>query len=89
MAKVKSKKQVKKLISPFKNYWNRNNLIIFIAGLVLVIIGFLFMAPDPWDSTLSLSISPIILLIAYIVVFPLSILYKKKKTSLNNVSSEN
>ncbi|MCB0732400.1 MAG: hypothetical protein KDC88_15355 [Ignavibacteriae bacterium] len=89
MAKVKSKKQVKKLISPFKNYWNRNNLIIFIAGLVLVIIGFLFMAQDPWDSTLSLSISPIILLIAYIVVFPLSILYKKKKTSLNNVSSEN
>ena len=90
MAKVKpkSKKSTKKLSSPFKNYWNKNNYIIFGLGIGIIIIGFLLMAQSPWDNPLSLSISPVVLLVAYIIVFPLSILYKKKSSSAGNVSSE-
>ena len=77
-AKVKKKKQIK-LPSPFKNYWSKNNYLLFGIGIGIIILGFIFMAQGPWDSVLSLSISPIVLLIAYIIVFPLSILYKKKK----------
>ena len=91
MAKVKpkSKKFNKVQSSPFKNYWDKNNYIIFGVGIGIVILGFFLMAQDPWDNPLSLSVSPVVLLFAYLIVFPFSILYKKKKTStVNNVSSE-
>ncbi len=82
MAKIERKKNVKssKRIagSPFSIYWNSNNYIILIAGLITAIIGFYFLSVKPWDSTSALVISPIILLIAYIIIIPLSILYKKK-----------
>lgn len=88
MAKAK-KKKIAKLISPFKNYWTTNNYIIFGAGIAVIIIGFILMAQPPWDNPVSLSVSPIVLLIAYIIIFPLSILYKKKKNPTSeNVSSE-
>lgn len=83
MAKIKpkSKKQNKASISPFKDYWDKTNYIIFGAGVGIVILGFKLMSQSPWDNPVSLSISPIILLLAYLIVFPLSILYKKKKSN--------
>lgn len=92
MAKItpKSKKQNKALVSPFNNYWDRTNYIIFGVGIGIIIIGFILMAQDPWDNSLSLSLSPVVLLIAYLIVFPFSILYRKKRnSSINNVSSKN
>ena len=91
MAKVKakSKKQSAKVVSPFKNYWSRENYFLFGVGMVIVIIGFLLMAQGPWDNPLSLTVAPLVLLVAYLVVFPLSILYKKRKPTLSeDVSSE-
>lgn len=87
-AKTKRKKQIK-LVSPFKNYWNKQNYILLFIGVVVIIFGFIFMAQGPWDSSSSLYLSPIILLIAYIVILPLAILFKKKKNTLTkDVSSE-
>jgi hypothetical protein len=37
-----------------------------------------FMTIGPWDSFSSLVISPIILFIAYVIIFPLSIFLRKK-----------
>lgn len=91
MSKVKTKprKLNKVQSSPFKNYWDKNNYILFGVGIGIIILGFVLMAQDPWDNPLSLSVSPVVLLFAYLIVFPLSILYKKKKTStVNNVSSK-
>jgi hypothetical protein len=91
MSKIKQKikKQKKNLYSPFKNYWDKSNYILFGIGVGIIILGFILMAQDPWDNPLSLSVSPLVLLFAYLIVFPLSILYKKKKSStVNNVSSE-
>ena len=93
MAKDKRNvKEVKKSISsPFKDYWNKNNYILIAIGLVLLTLGYIFMAQGNWDSFFPLNISPITLLIAYIIIIPLAILLKssvfiKNKT---NVSSKN
>lgn len=70
--------------SPFNNYWSRENYLFLILGLVILIIGNYLMTQGPWDNPISLSLSPVVLLVAYLVVFPLAILYKKKKSDNNN-----
>lgn len=87
--KSKSKKQTQTVTSPFKNYWSKNNYILLVLGVGIIIVGFILMAQSPWDNPVSLSVSPIVLLVAYIIVLPLSILYKKKKNNLgSDVSSK-
>lgn len=93
MAKVKKRqgKSVKqKFESPFKNYWKNYNYILLGVGLGVLVLGFFLMSFGPWDNPVSLTISPIVLLIAYLVIFPLSILYKKKNNSekTDDVSSQ-
>ncbi|MEE9431493.1 MAG: DUF3098 domain-containing protein [Melioribacteraceae bacterium] len=78
-AKIRTKRQNAKVVSPFKNYWAKENYVLFGVGMAIVIIGFLLMAQGPWDNPLSLTVSPLVLLVAYLIVFPLSILYKSKK----------
>jgi hypothetical protein len=77
MAKRVKKRTVKTVRkrreSPFGIYWEKKNYIFFFSGLALVVIGFYFMSIGNWDSFESLVISPIILTIAYIFIFPLSI----------------
>lgn len=79
MAKVKkrNKSKTKPIESPFKNYWSRNNYIILIAGLITIFIGFYFMNQGPWDNPESLTVAPIILLVAYVIIIPLAIYYRK------------
>ena len=79
MAKVKRriKTRTKQIESPFKNYWSRNNYIILIAGLLILFAGFYLMNQGPWDNPLSLTVAPIVLLVAYVVIIPLAIYYKK------------
>ena len=92
MSKIKSKsKTVKRsFISPFKNYWTKTNYILGGIGFLVLLLGFFLMAQGPWDNPISLSLSPIVLLSAYLIIFPLSILYRKKtRTKLEDVSSKN
>lgn len=87
MAKVKKKhrKPIKKQVeSPFKNYWQKTNYTLLGAGLGVLILGFFLMSFGPWDNPISLTLSPLVLLIAYLVIFPLSILYKKKNNKSEN-----
>ena len=81
MAKVKRKSKLQKqnVESPFKNYWGKENYILLIVGIAVVFVGFYLMSFGPWDNPISLTISPLVLLVAYLVIFPLSIFYKKKK----------
>lgn len=80
MSKIKKVKSgTKKFTSPFKNYWSKKNQLFFGIGLVVTILGFVLMNQYPWDNPLSLTYSAIVLLIAYIIIFPIAILYKDKK----------
>ena len=94
MTKVRKKirSSSKSIGSPFKNYWNKTNYIIFGIGLALLLLGNFLMTRGPWDNPLSITGSPIVLIIAYLVVIPLSIFYKKKSStneSGKNVSGKN
>jgi ATP/ADP translocase len=70
--------------SPFKNYWQKENYLLLIGGIVVLIIGNLLMAQGPWDNPISLSYSPIVLLIGYLIIFPLAIFYRKKVKNENS-----
>lgn len=80
MAKVKRKSKAAKreFVSPFNNYWTNKNYILLGIGVFLLIVGFYFMSIGPYDSAISLTISPLILMIAYLIIFPLSILSSNK-----------
>lgn len=71
----------KNLISPFSIYWDKRNYIFLFLGFALLILGYYVMSMGSWDSTTSLIISPIILVIAYILIFPLAIFSKKKESA--------
>lgn len=86
MAKTVTKKKPlhKKVhVSPFNIYMNKTNYIILGVGAILILIGFLVMSTGLWNSTPALVYSPIILLIAYLIIIPLAIFYKKKNHSLD------
>jgi sulfite exporter TauE/SafE len=69
----------KKQVSPFGIYWEKKNYLFFFTGLLLIVVGFYFMSIGNWDSFESLFISPVILTIAYVLIFPLSIFSKSKE----------
>ncbi len=74
--------------SPFKIYWNKTNYILLLAGVALLIIGFYMMSIGNWDSVTALVFSPIVLLIAYIIIFPASIFFSKTEKKGNGSSNE-
>jgi FtsH-binding integral membrane protein len=88
--KKKTIKQTKKIsISPFNIYWDKKNYYLLILGLLITIAGFYFMTIGPWNSTASLVISPILLFIAYVIIFPLSIFLRKKSEKEQAQDTEN
>jgi uncharacterized membrane protein YesL len=79
MAKVRKQNLRKSnFVSPFNNYWSKENYIFLFVGILLLFVGYGLMGQGDWDSSLSLTYSPIVLIIAYLIVFPLSIFYRKK-----------
>ena len=77
--KKRTIKQTKKTsVPPFNIYWEKKNYYLLALGLLVTIIGFYFLTIGPWDSFSSLVISPILLFIAYIIIFPLSIFLRKR-----------
>ena len=87
--KKRAIKQTKKTsVSPFNIYWEKKNYYLLALGLLVTIIGFYFMTQGPWNSFSSLVISPLLLFIAYIIIFPLSIFFRKKSEKAQNQENE-
>ena len=67
-----------------KQHWlselpfTKTNYILFFAGLFVILLGYVLMGTGELNSTQSLSVSPIVLLLGYLVIVPLAIMYKKK-----------
>ncbi|KAA3614751.1 MAG: DUF3098 domain-containing protein [Calditrichaeota bacterium] len=59
--------------------FGKRNLYILTAGIITIIIGFVLMAQPPVNGFLSRTLAPIILVIAYLVIIPISILAKNKE----------
>lgn len=56
-----------------RNYW------LFGSGLGLIILGYLVMASGEVYSFRSLTLAPILLFLGYIVLIPLSLIYRDKR----------
>ena len=57
----------------------KKNFVLIAVGILLLIIGFICLATGPADNPVSLSVAPIILTIAYVVIIPLGILFNGKE----------
>ncbi len=64
-----------------KMSFGKGNFYILSIGIVVIIIGFFLMSIGPVNSFWSRTLSPIVLLIAYLGIIPYSIFYKAKKDS--------
>ncbi len=89
MSKVKKmvKESSKIQITPFKDSWDRKNFLILFMGIGLLILGYFLMTLSPWNNPVALTISPVIIIVAYLIIIPIAILVKSS-TKKKNVSSE-
>ncbi|RKY94279.1 MAG: hypothetical protein DRQ01_02750 [Ignavibacteriae bacterium] len=72
-------KQTKKVrVSPFSIYWEKKNYQFLVLGIVVVVVGFYLLSVGAWNSFTSIVIAPILLVAGYVLIFPLSIFYRKK-----------
>ena len=58
--------------------FGKRNLLLLTIGIVTIVVGFVLMAQEPVDGFLSRTLAPIILVIAYLVIIPISIIAKNK-----------
>ena len=70
---MKADKDNNEVFWPFKKI----NYFIFGIGVIAIILGYILMGYGEVNSILSLKIAPFILFIGYIILIPISILYKK------------
>ena len=70
--KAKNKQSVK-FLWPYK----RKNYLLFGVGVFVIIVGYLIMYQGEVNSFQSLVISPLLLLVGYLVIIPLALIYKK------------
>lgn len=56
----------------------RQNLNLFLLGVIAILLGYAALAIGGKDDTLSLVIAPLLLVAGYVVIIPVSILYKPK-----------
>jgi len=58
--------------------FSKINYLLFVAGLIVIVLGYILMGTGELNSTQALSVSPIVLLIGYLVIIPVAIMYRKK-----------
>ena len=56
--------------------YNRKNYLFFAIGIAVVVIGYLLMAYGETTSFQSVRLAPILLIIGYCIIIPISIIYK-------------
>ena len=59
--------------------YDKENYVLFGAGIITIILGYIIMATGDTYSFQSLSLAPVLLFIGYIILIPIALLYKKKK----------
>ena len=61
---------------------DKKNIILIALGVLLLVIGFICLATGPADNPVSLTVAPLILVAAYLVVIPVGILWKGKSQDM-------
>jgi membrane protein YdbS with pleckstrin-like domain len=73
---VKDKKKKKRTAKPLGLV--KVNYLVFALAVATLIIGYYFLSQGPADSTASLTIAPIVLVIGYCVLVPLAIFWRPR-----------
>jgi hypothetical protein len=68
------KGDAKGMVRPFEMPFERKNLVIIVAGILTVGLGYLVMGMSPVMSFAALTLSPIILVLGYCVIIPIGIM---------------
>jgi hypothetical protein len=76
-ADVKAKEPTAKA-PKFQVPFTKKNYMAFLAGFVVLGIGYLCLAQPPVNGFLSLTLAPILLVLGYCVIFPYAILARDK-----------
>jgi hypothetical protein len=56
----------------------KKNIFLLAVGILMLIVGFFCLAQGPAENPVSLTVAPIILVIAYLVIIPIGILWHSK-----------
>jgi hypothetical protein len=59
---------------PFNMPFERKNVLVIIAGVLVIALGYFIMWASPTMSAMALTVAPIVLLIGYLIVVPMGIL---------------
>lgn len=91
MAKVERKRVAKyrKKTNENRLPFTSTNYKIFGIGIIVLILGYISLSQRPVDSFMSLTVAPILLVIGYLVIIPLSFLYQKKTRKPDSQPHEN
>jgi len=60
------------------SFFSKNNYILILVGVGMLLVGFYALSTPPVDGFWTMNVAPIILTIAYCVVFPVAIILKPK-----------
>jgi len=75
-SKAKSKFPAEKFHFPL----GRTNFMILALGVLVLVVGFIFMAiPNHPDAFLTRTLAPVLLVFSFLVIIPFGLLYKEKK----------
>jgi hypothetical protein len=58
--------------------YGKANYLILTLGFVLLIVGYFALSRGPAENALSLSVAPVLLVLAYCVLVPIAIIRKTK-----------
>ena len=72
----RSENKEKRLFHSFG--FDEKNYMLFFLGVLIIAIGYMLMATGETDSFRSVKLAPVILLLGYVVIIPLSIFYRFK-----------
>ncbi|KAB2908321.1 MAG: hypothetical protein F9K26_08110 [Ignavibacteriaceae bacterium] len=74
--------------SPFNIYYSNINYLFLGIGVLGIIIGFVLLSAKPWDNPKALYFAPLLLVAAYVIILPVSLLFFKGSNSDKSTDSE-
>lgn len=80
MAKVKEKDKKQNQETGFKFPLTRTNFLIIGLGVLVIVLGYIFMAlPEDPDAFMTRTLAPVMLVFAYLIIIPIGLFYREKK----------
>ena len=80
MAKVNEKEKKQTQETGFKFPLTRTNFLIIGLGVLVIVLGYIFMAlPEDPDAFMTRTLAPVMLVFAYLIIIPVGLFYREKK----------